>query len=42
MNVFWSFFLGVCVSRTQRAIRRKAVQAGNKGHEIKTEVTFLQ
>lgn len=31
----WSFFLGVCVPRTQRAIRRKVVQAGNKDHKIK-------
>ena len=28
-------FLGVCVPRTQRAIRRKAVPAVNKDHKIK-------
>ena len=34
MNVF-GHFLGVCVPRTQRVIRRKAVPAVNKDHKIK-------
>ena len=35
MNVFGHFFRCVCVPRTQRVIRRKAVPAVNKDHKIK-------
>ena len=34
MNVF-GHFLGVCVPRTQRVIRRKALPAVNKDQKIK-------